>query len=294
MTETLPERATSELRLDDGIEDFLGDVCTQRAGYGLPPQLSDLAGRLAQDVLRLLFPHFSPQLRCRPVQVRAEYQALRALLYEAVALPGVREFDDDEVVERFLGALPAMRAALELDAQATYDGDPAARSVDEVILSYPGFRATAIYRVAHQLHHSAVPLLPRLLTEVAHRETGIDIHPGAELGRSFAIDHGTGVVIGETTVVGERVRLYQGVTLGALSVNKRLQSTKRHPTVGNDVVIYAGATILGGDTVIGSGSRIGGNVWLTRSVAPNSIVTPTARVEQRAGGGDDDLLEFNI
>jgi serine O-acetyltransferase len=137
-----------------------------------------------------------------------------------------------------------------------------------------------------------VPLVPRLLSEFAHGQTGIDIHPAARVGESFAIDHGTGIVIGETAVLGNRVKLYQGVTLGALSIDKRMARTKRHPTIGDDVVIYANATILGGDTVIGNGSRIGGNVWLTRSVSANSVVTPTVRVDRRTR--EDDLLEFNI
>jgi serine O-acetyltransferase len=143
-----------------------------------------------------------------------------------------------------------------------------------------------------QLQGCEVPLVPRVLTEIAHRDTGIDIHPAASIGESFAIDHGTGIVIGETAVIGARVKLYQGVTLGALSVDKRMARTKRHPTIGDDVVIYANATILGGETVIGAGSRIGGNVWLTRSVPAHSVVTPTARVEP--GARDDEPLEFNI
>ena len=161
-----------------------------------------------------------------------------------------------------------------------------------MILAYPGFFATAVYRIAHQLQGCEVPLVPRVLTEIAHRDTGIDIHPAARIGASFAIDHGTGIVIGETAVLGARVKLYQGVTLGALSVEKRMARTKRHPTIGDDVVIYANATILGGDTVIGDGSRIGGNVWLTRSVPAHSVVTPTARVEP--GIRDDEPLDFNI
>ena len=188
-------------------------------------------------------------------------------------------------VERFLGALPNIREALLLDARAIYDGDPAAHSIDEVILAYPGFRATAVYRLAHQLQGCEVPLVPRLLSEFAHGQTGIDIHPAARIGESFAIDHGTGIVIGETAVLGNRVKLYQGVTLGALSVDKRMARTKRHPTIGDDVVIYANATILGGDTVIGNGSRIGGNVWLTRSVSAHSVVTPTVRVDARTRDG---------
>ena len=161
-----------------------------------------------------------------------------------------------------------------------------------MILAYPGFRATAVYRLAHQLQGCEVPLVPRLLSEFAHGQTGIDIHPAARVGESFAIDHGTGIVIGETAVLGNRVKLYQGVTLGALSVDKHMARTKRHPTIGDDVVIYANATILGGDTVIGNGSRIGGNVWLTRSVSAHSVVTPTVRVDPRTR--EDDLLEFNI
>jgi serine O-acetyltransferase len=198
------------------------------------------------------------------------------------------------VVDNLFGRLAAIRDSLLRDAQAIYDGDPAASSVDEVIVAYPGFLAIATYRVAHELH-GHIDLFPRLVTEVAHRATGVDIHPGARIGPAFAIDHGTGIVIGETSVIGERVRVYQGVTLGAVKVNKRLEHVKRHPTIGDDVVIYANATILGGETVIGHGSRIGGNVWLTRSVPPYSVVTPTARIErQTRAQADDELLDFHI
>ncbi len=161
---------------------------------------------------------------------------------------------------------------------AAYDGDPAATGCEEVILAYPGFRAIFTYRIAHELHLLGVPLIPRIMTEFAHQETGVDIHPGARIGRSFFIDHGTGVVIGETTRIGDHVKLYQGVTLGALSFPKDergrlIRGTKRHPTVEDGVVVYAGATILGGETVIGSGSVIGGSVWLTTSVPPGTRVT---------------------
>jgi serine O-acetyltransferase len=158
------------------------------------------------------------------------------------------------------------------DAEAIFRGDPAAKSVDEVILAYPGFLAIAVYRVAHWFHNRGVPTLPRMISEHAHKLTGIDIHPGATIGRSFVIDHGTGIVIGETTVIHDNVKIYQGVTLGALSVDKSLANTKRHPTIERDVVIYANATILGGDTVVGAGSVVGGNVWLTESVSPGSRV----------------------
>ena len=181
-----------------------------------------------------------------------------------------------EAAMRFMRELPALRAVLATDVRAAYEGDPAARTHDEVIFSYPGLFAITVYRVAHQLHSQGVPLIPRIMTEYAHSNTGIDIHPGARIGHSFFIDHGTGVVIGETTVIGDRVRLYQGVTLGALSLprdaGEQLRNKKRHPTIEDDVIIYAGATILGGDTVIGARSVVGGNVWITESVPPDTRV----------------------
>ncbi|MBW2248125.1 MAG: serine acetyltransferase [Deltaproteobacteria bacterium] len=174
----------------------------------------------------------------------------------------------------FLESIPSIRKTLATDVRATYDGDPAANSYDEIIFSYPGMFAVTVQRAAHMLFESQVPLLPRIMTEHAHSLTGIDIHPGAEIGESFVIDHGTGVVIGETTVIGKNVRIYQGVTLGALSLpkdaGKRLRGKKRHPTIEDDVIIYSGATILGGDTVIGARSVIGGNVWITESVPPDT------------------------
>jgi len=186
-----------------------------------------------------------------------------------------QEKGQEEAV-RFLRALPRLRAVLATDVKAAYWGDPAAKSHDEVIFSYPGLFAVTVYRAAHQLLRQDVPLMPRIMTEYAHSRTGIDIHPGAQIGESFFIDHGTGVVIGETTEIGHRVRLYQGVTLGALSLPpdqvESLRSKKRHPTVEDDVIIYSGATILGGDTVIGARAVIGGNVWLTGSVPPDTKV----------------------
>jgi serine O-acetyltransferase len=171
-----------------------------------------------------------------------------------------------------LQAIPDIRAMLRLDVQAAVDGDPATHSADEVILAYPSLAAITVHRVAHFMYQRQVPLLPRIMSEDIHHRTGIDIHPGAIIGHSFFIDHGTGVVIGETTEIGHRVKLYQGVTLGALSVSREMRGHKRHPTIEDDVTIYAGATILGGDTVIGQGSVIGGNVWLVTSVPPYSKV----------------------
>jgi serine O-acetyltransferase len=173
--------------------------------------------------------------------------------------------------------IPEIRKMLEEDVQAAVDGDPAAKSFDEVIFSYPGLKAIMVHRIAHELYLQGVPLLPRIMSEYAHTVTGIDIHPGARIGARFFIDHGTGVVVGETTVIGSDVKIYQGVTLGALSFPKDdrgnlLRGLKRHPTIEDGVTIYAGATVLGGDTVIGKGSTIGGNVWITHSVAAGTRV----------------------
>ena len=176
------------------------------------------------------------------------------------------------LVESFFKELPELRRIISLDMQASFRGDPAAKSFEEVILSYPGFEAITVYRLAHYFWKAEVPLIPRMMSELVHGRTGIDIHPGAEISESFFIDHGTGVVIGETTVIGKNVKIYQGVTLGALSVKKEESSRKRHPTIEDDVTIYANATILGGDTVIGKGSVIGGNVWITESVPPGSKI----------------------
>lgn len=180
------------------------------------------------------------------------------------------------VTVEFLSRLPKLREMLAKDIQAAYDGDPAAKGYDEVIFSYPGLMAITTYRVAHLLYGMQVPFIPRILSEYAHSRTGIDIHPGASIGERFFIDHGTGVVIGETTDIGNRVRLYQGVTLGALSLSPEecniLRDKKRHPTIEDDVIIYANATVLGGETVIGARSVIGGNVWITHSVSPDTQV----------------------
>jgi serine O-acetyltransferase len=207
--------------------------------------------------------------------------------------------DPDVVIERFLDRLPGIRTLLSEDVEAAFEGDPAARSFAEIVVAYPAIRAIAIYRIAHELFSLGVPLLPRMMTEYAHDRTGIDIHPGATIGRRFFIDHGTGVVIGETTAIGDDVRLYQGVTLGAKAPQRgeTLRGVKRHPTIEDDVTIYAGATILGGDTTIGEGSVIGGNVWLIESVAPNSKVIaepPSQRVRQRRDRDGGRQLRWDI
>ena len=197
----------------------------------------------------------------------------KAFIYE------IRKQDDSKNAEKsrcfglaeatsiaLIDEIPELRRQIYLDIQALYEGDPAAKSDEEVIVSYPGLDAIVIYRVAHFLYKSGVPVIPRIMTEYSHSRTGIDIHPGAQIGESFFIDHGTGIVIGETTVIGKNVKIYQGVTLGALSVKKEYMDKKRHPTIEDNVTIYANATILGGETVIGEGCTIGGNTWVTKSV----------------------------
>jgi serine O-acetyltransferase len=267
---------------------FLEQLRAERRASDAPRPLRALAEEFAGRVLALLFPQFAHPSRLGVAGVDEEAAQIDALLRAAIT-PMVH--DVEPVVATFLNELPNVRASLLLDAEAILAGDPAAESLEEVIVAYPGFLATAVHRVAHELYLLNVPVFPRLLSEWSHRETGIDIHPGAVLGASFAIDHGTGVVIGETSIIGDRVRLYQGVTLGAHAVSKKLAHQKRHPTIGNDVVVYANATILGGTTVIGDGSIIGGNVWMTSSVPPRSVVQFSSRVEQRP---TDDGLEFHI
>jgi serine O-acetyltransferase len=224
-------------------------------------------------LLKLMFPELSDRKYLNIREFQQHYGEIKLELYTLLKtmeddLPGKA----DEVEDEFLEQLPKVYDLLQKDADAICQGDPAAVSKIEVIRTYPGFFAIAVFRLAHEFHQLGVPLIPRILTEHAHSETGIDIHPGATIGERFCIDHGTGVVIGETVEIGNGVKVYQGVTLGALSVRKELARTKRHPTIEDDVVIYSGATILGGETVIGQDSIIGGNVWITKSVPPNSRI----------------------
>lgn len=198
------------------------------------------------------------------------------------------------ITDLFFEKLPEIYNTLLNDAEAVLQADPAAKSIEEVLMAYPGFYATAVYRFSHQLFLLGVNILPRIFAEYAHSKTGIDIHPGATIGSSFFIDHGTGVVIGETTTIGNNVKIYQGVTLGALSVSKIQVTPKRHPSIEDNVIIYSGATILGGDTVIGHDSVIGGNVWLTNSVLPYSIVYHKSEISIRDKNPLPDVLNFVI
>jgi serine O-acetyltransferase len=238
------------------------------------------------------------------------YEQVRHCLRYRQQIPG--ELDADavcqdcdvqaaKIVSDFLDRIPAVRAVLSTDVQAAFDSDPAAQSTDETVFSYPGLYAISVQRLAHEFYKMDVPLLPRIMTEHAHSLTGIDIHPGAKLGSRFFIDHGTGVVIGETTEIGDNVKIYQGVTLGALAPDfgQALRGRKRHPQIEDDVTIYAGATILGGETTIGRGSVIGGNVFITRSVPPQNRVSaepPKLKYRDRSKRSEprDEFLDFQI
>ncbi len=262
---------------------------------------SDTGSRLAKarvgawlhDLLETLFPQSAEQAFNTAGELRDAFDASASEL-RSLLRPLESDVDPAHVAASFFKALPEIHRQLVIDANGIERGDPAAESVDEVILAYPGFLAIAVHRIAHRFYELDVPLLPRVLSEWAHERTGIDIHPGATLGHPVIIDHGTGIVIGQTAVIGNNVKLYQGVTLGALSVNKSLASTKRHPTIEDGVVIYANATILGGETVIGRGSVIGGNVWLTASVPPNSTVYHRSEVHVRQGRAEFEGPEFVI
>ncbi len=258
------------------LDAFAASVQAQRETHVRRAPSVERAEDVVRAALALLFPAYA-----RGGDVRAE--ALRFQDLVRGLLAPVVPSRADALAASTLAELPRLRQRLCEDAEATASGDPAAESVDEVVLAYPGFYATAVHRLAHCLYREAVPLVPRLLAEVAHRQTGVDIHPGAQIGHGFSIDHGTGVVIGETAIVGDRVRVFQGVTLGALIVEKALARTKRHPTIEDDVILYANATVLGGETVVGAGSVIGGNVWLTRSVPPGSVVTHKAQLRTQDG-----------
>lgn len=248
--------------------------------------------KFINDIIQLLFPLDVPRsadeylLRFRDaeLQMRRLLNNLKVLLTQS----------PDQITHDFFNALEGIYDKLRMDADSIYKFDPAAASVQEVIHAYPGFFAISVYRISHQLVKQKAPVLPRMFSEYAHGRTGIDINPGANIGDSFFIDHGTGVVIGETTDIGNNVKIYQGVTLGALTVEKDLAATKRHPTLEDNVIIYAGSTVLGGKTVIGRDSVIGGNVWLTESVPPKSVVYHKSEIRIRSGKSFNEPLNFVI
>ncbi|TCC99090.1 serine acetyltransferase [Pedobacter frigidisoli] len=249
--------------------DFLS-LLYKRPVYGINIPSNKVISEWALSVIRFLYPDNLPEQK-NTFQLKEEVNKLEEALGEIIAANcKEKNISCRETAVHFFNQLPTLYEILNTDIQAIFNGDPAAASEFEVIRTYPGFYAICFYRIANILSLSNVPLVPRILTEHAHSKTGIDIHPAATIGAFFHIDHGTGIVIGETTKIGKHVKLYQGVTLGALSVRKNLAGSKRHPTVEDYVIIYSGATILGGETVIGHNSVIGGNVWITESILPYS------------------------
>ena len=273
--------------------DLIDHLIARRPAYRYEHLKRAQAESLLQGVLALLFPHFvhTPFGRAEALAVAAR---IEADLTELLAALGQQDEAARGVIDAFFDKLAPVGDCLTDDAQFIADGDPAAESVDEVILAYPGFFAICAHRVAHQLYRLKVPIVPRLIAEYAHERSGCDIHPGAMLGCPFFIDHATGIVIGETAKIGNRVKLYQGVTLGALSVKKELAQHQRHPIIEDDVIIYANATVLGGETRIGAGSLIGGNVFLTTSVPANSVVYHKSEVRVRHSEELEDGIEFHI
>lgn len=273
MTMNLPESFYSELLL------------SHRDASLCPPPAEVI--RFFDDLIGVLFPEFATDRLENKESIQKKFHHLkkefRSILNQnkECIRSGIEGLED-----QFFDLLPQIRARLLLDIDAMYLGDPAAKSKAEVIRTYPGFYAIAAHRVAHELVKLGVILIPRIISEHAHRQTGIDIHPGARIGEHFCIDHGTGIVIGETAVVGSHVKIYQGVTIGALSVKKEDARKKRHPTIEDNVVLYAGASILGGKTTIGKGSTIGGNVWLTQSVPAGSKIYYQAKMTNTEGETD--------
>ncbi|HVZ56579.1 MAG TPA: hypothetical protein VG870_07970 [Chitinophagaceae bacterium] len=244
----------------------------------VPP--NEKIARWAQELLCQLYPEMAENFFVSASEIRKGFDRLQHQLTDLLnATKACEHQDNADRARQFFQSVPDLYDALNKDNEAILVGDPAARDKFEVIRAYPGFLAIALYRIAHSLLQMDIPLIPRIITEHAHSRTGIDIHPGARIGEYFCIDHGTGIVIGETTQIGNHVKIYQGVTLGALSVAKSMAFKKRHPTVEDHVVIYSGATILGGETVIGHHSIVGGNVWLTKSIPPHTTVYHKGDIE---------------
>lgn len=314
MSRTLEDQSPSlDRAADELVASYRRDVRGQRIGRRYLPS-QDAIHELVGLLFEVFYPGYFGRQDLTDQNLRKHVGALLGALHEKLAAQigacvcaaaeSTGHGGDtsecvthaEELATRLASKLPAIRDVLVLDVQAAYDGDPAAASLDEIVLAYPGLVAVTVHRVAHELYRMGVPLMPRIMSEWAHSTSGIDIHPGATIGPSFFIDHATGVVVGETTRIGAHVKLYQGVTLGALSVMKdahgrAVRSTKRHPTVEDGVTIYANATVLGGQTVVGEGSVVGGSVFLTKSVPKRSRVgakAPALKIALGADEGDDE------
>jgi len=276
-------------------DNFASALLSKRQTHSCTSSLKDESIEFLQEMIDFLFPHFSSKVYYSKEDVLAKIQLMeRNLISLLKTLNSNFKNDSAETAKKFFEQIPNVHDNLWADAEFINQGDPASESIDEVILAYPGFFAIIIFRLAHELYKLEVPIIPRILTEYAHEKTGIDIHPGAQIDSPFFIDHGTGIVIGETSVIGKNVKIYQGVTLGAISVDKGLSETKRHPTIEDDVVIYSQAVILGGNTVIGENSVIGGNAWITQSIEPNSIVYNKTEVRVRTNKDFEEPINFII
>ena len=277
------------------LDKFSEELLKNRYGLTaiLPPKQK--VQQFLDDLIELLFPHFCGEYEYfAPEDIEGKFALLARDLKMMLKRQLPEKKDIGKITDRFFEKIPVIYNKLLLDARAIHEGDPAAESIHEVISAYPGFFAIYTYRIAHEFYQDKIPIFPRMLSEYAHFRTGIDIHPGATIGESFFIDHGTGVVVGETTVIGNNVKIYQGVTLGALSVDKSKSHKKRHPTIGDNVIIYSNATILGGEAVIGHDSVIGGNVWLTDSVPPFSIVYHKSDIKVRSKNSVNEPINFTI
>ena len=262
---------------------FLQEIFNKGKSQEDVPQNSVIS-EWADALIAVIFPEHSRSRFSSLEQLETEFMKLqKELVIMLNATKACCDSNNEKIAADFFKGIPELYRILNTDVDAIFAGDPAAKSEFEVIRAYPGFLAICFYRIAHLLLQLRVPLLPRILTEHAHSQTGIDIHPAARIGEYCMIDHGTGVVIGETSVIGDHVKIYQGVTLGALSVDKSMASVKRHPTIEDHVIIYSNATILGGDTIVGHHSVIGGNVWLTNSVAPGSMLYHNAEITMVEG-----------
>ena len=273
---------SQEQKIEAVVDTILEDYCNGRdidkmELFRLPDR--DAVADILAKLRRLVFPGYFRDKNYRIYNAKHNLSMLvedvMFNLNRQISLAMGDETQGESLCLAFLNRIPQVRGMVQTDLQAAFEGDPAAKSMDEIIFSYPGLYAITVYRLAHELHILGVPMIPRMMTEYAHDSTGIDIHPGAQIGEYFFIDHGTGIVIGETTVIGDHVKIYQGVTLGGLSTRggQSLQGKKRHPTIEDDVTIYANASILGGETVIGKGSVIGASAFITSSIAPGTTVT---------------------
>lgn len=278
----------------ESFEDFSKYLLEQHNSFRKDVPSMIKAHAFTDNLINFLFPFkidkkcTQPQIELNLAQLQIDFRDLIGSLAETIKLPV------QEITKTFFSKVPIIYKDLIDDANHFLSFDPAAHSVESVILYYPGFYSISVYRLAHELYKLKIPFLPRIMSEFAHSKTGIDIHPGAEIGNNFFIDHGTGIVIGETSVIGDNVKIYQGVTLGAMYVEKNMKGIKRHPTIEDNVIIYSGSTILGGETVIGHDTVIGGNVWLTKSVPPFSVVYHESKSVIRDSKMKEEPINFVI